>query len=378
MKVLHIIDTIAQKSGGPARSSQGLVAALNQAGIDAYLLSCSVGDEPWLMEISRFRVPSERGMKELIKKIQQTIEELHPELIHIHGIWRPESHVSTRIAKQCGIPYIVSPKGMLDPWALRQKWWKKIPAWVLYQRKDLSEAMAFHATSQQESCNIKKKGFKQEVIISPNGVAVSKVLPKRLNTVAKKKTALFLSRLHPGKGLMKLVETWGRIRPSGWQMRVVGFDGYGEKSRVMHRLEELHISDWIFEDPMNDRDKWQAFADADLFIHPSNSENFGISIAEALYAGLPVITTKGAPWEELETKKCGWWIDLPAEGSNPSTWKELDDALLKAIHLSDDERREMGLRGRKLVEEQYTWDAVVKKMVEGYERVLALSQDVLD
>jgi glycosyltransferase involved in cell wall biosynthesis len=128
---------------------------------------------------------------------------------------------------------------------------------------------------------------------------------------------------------------------------------------------------------MNDRDKWQAFADADLFIHPSDSENFGISIAEALYAGLPVITTKGAPWEELEMKKCGWWIDLPAEGSNPSTWKELDDALLKAIHLSDDERREMGLRGRKLVEEKYTWDAVVKKMVEGYERVLALSQDVL-
>ena len=369
MKVLHIIDTIAQKSGGPARSSQGLVAALNDAGVDAFLFSCCVGDKPWLMESCRFRVPSERGMKNLSNKILEVIDEITPELIHIHGIWRPEAHIATRIAKKRGMPYVVSPKGMLDPWALRQKWWKKIPAWILYQRKDLCEAMAFHATSEQEARNIRKKGFKQNVILSPNGVAVPSILPARTQKEAAKKTALFLSRLHPGKGLMRLAEAWGRVRPEGWQMRVVGFDGYGEKARVMRRLEELGIGDWVFEDPMNDGDKWQAFVDADLFVHPSNSENFGISIAEAMYAGLPVITTKGAPWQELETNKCGWWIDLPPQVDGAADWQALDSALIEAMRLGDDERVQMGERGRKLVEEKYTWSAVVKRMVEGYREI---------
>jgi glycosyltransferase involved in cell wall biosynthesis len=103
---------------------------------------------------------------------------------------------------------------------------------------------------------------------------------------------------------------------------------------------------------------------------PSYTENFGGVVIDALSLGLPVLASKSTPWEILEEASCGWQFDLDADS--------LCEALLKFIDKTDDERREMGLRGRKLVEEQYTWDAVVKKMVEGYERVLALSQDVLD
>lgn len=362
MKVLHIIDTIAKKNGGPSRSSQGLIQALNHAGVAAHLLSCAVGDEPWLMDRNFFVAPSAPGLSALKAFLIQTIQQLQPDLIHLHGIWRPENHIAVSVARAFKIPYLFSPRGMLDPWALRQKWWKKVPAWWLYQYRDLKGACAFHATAELEAGNIRKKGFRQPVIICQNGVAVPEKLPARSSDAGTPKTALFLSRLHPGKGLMRLAEAWGRLRPQGWRMRVVGFDGYGEKARVTARLNELNIADWVFEEPMDDVKKWQAFADADLFIHPSASENFGISIAEALFSGLPVITTKGAPWEELETHRCGWWIDL---GVDP-----LAEALKAATDSTLDVLQDMGQRGHRLIAEKYTWPSIGKKMAGAYENLL--------
>lgn len=362
MTVLHIIDTIAKKNGGPSRSSQGLIQALNGAGAEAYLLSCAVGDEPWLMNRARFLAPTEPGLSALKTFLIQTIQRLQPELIHLHGIWRPENHIAVKVAQSFKIPYLFSPRGMLDPWALRQKWWKKMPAWGLYQYWDLKGACAFHATADLEAGNIRKKGFKQPVIVCQNGVAVPETLPQRTPGAGTPKTALFLSRLHPGKGLMRLAEAWGRIRPQGWRMRVVGFDGYGEKARVTERLNELGISDWVFEEPMDDNRKWHAFVDADLFIHPSASENFGISIAEALFSGLPVITTKGAPWAELQTRDCGWWIDIGVE--------PLAEALREATALPDDVRQAMGQRGHRLIVDKYTWPSIGNQMAQAYKHLL--------
>jgi glycosyltransferase involved in cell wall biosynthesis len=121
---------------------------------------------------------------------------------------------------------------------------------------------------------------------------------------------------------------------------------------------------------LNDDAKWDAYDRADLFVLPTYSENFGIVVAEALWAGVPVITTKGTPWSELEEYKCGKWIDLPAEGSNPSAWDALDNALAGAMLMSEKELGEMGERGKKLVEEKYAWEAVCGAMVKGYKEIL--------
>jgi glycosyltransferase involved in cell wall biosynthesis len=138
---------------------------------------------------------------------------------------------------------------------------------------------------------------------------------------------------------------------------------------------------FIFTGALNDDEKWATYANADLFVLPSHDENFGISVAEALWAGVPVITTKAAPWSEIEGEaasdnsklstlnshlKCGWWIDLPSKSSNPSSWEALDDALIDAMSLSDVERAEMGKRGRALVKEKYTWKAVSLAMISEY------------
>ncbi len=142
-------------------------------------------------------------------------------------------------------------------------------------------------------------------------------MPKRKTKRANVKIALFLSRLHPGKGLMDLVGAWQRVRPEGWKMRVIGPDVCGHKAEVMAAVRDAKLESMFeFAGELNDDEKWQEYVDADLFIHPTHSENFGISVAEALAAGVPVITTKGAPWEELmeESGRCGWWVDIGVEG----------------------------------------------------------------
>ena len=132
---------------------------------------------------------------------------------------------------------------------------------------------------------------------------------------------------------------------------------------------------FIFTGALNDDAKWDAYDRADLFVLPTYSENFGIVVAEALWAGVPVVTTKGTPWSELEEYKCGKWIDLPDGGSTPLTWNVLDDALVSVMLMSDAERGEVGKRGRKLVEEKYTWEAVVHAMINGYNTMFKIKDN---
>ena len=146
-------------------------------------------------------------------------------------------------------------------------------------------------------------------------------------------------------------------------MLVVGPDSYGHKKEVISKIKELGIADqWEFREAMDDTEKWVAYRSADILVHPSVSENFGITIVEGLAAELPVITTKGTPWGELEKHKCGWWIDI---GVDP-----LAKALKEVTEKEDDKLREIGKRGRKLVEDKYTWDAVCSTLINGYKELL--------
>lgn len=359
MRVIHVISGISRSSGGPARSSQGLVAALNAAGVEAWLVSCAVGERPWLSGVTRFRAPDRPGLWALRAFFRDLFEELRPDLVHLHGIWQPQIHLAACAARALGIPYIIAPRGMLDPWAMRQKWWKKCIAWVVYQKADLRKAVALQATAELEATHIRRNGFRQPLLVIPNGVAVPARLPMREATSSAVRTALFLSRLHPGKRLLDLAEAWGRVRPTGWRMRVVGFDNYGEKARVQARLKTLGVSgEWTFEDALDDEAKWQAYVDADLFLHPSVSENFGISIAEALYAGLPVVATTGTPWQELVAEGCGWWI--------APTLDALAETLGTATSLPSETLREMGMHGHALIARNYVWSAIGTKMAKAY------------
>lgn len=360
MKVLHVAIDIPPASGGPTRSIKGLCRALAVSGIKVGLLVLHGRDEfdnPCGVDVHY----CEDGID-----VAQLVKQY--ELVHIHALWRCCLHNVVSACRKAKVPYVISPRGMLDPWALSVKPHRKRIARILFQDRDLRGAAAIHATAEAEAEHIRAAGFANRIIISPNGVD----LPEEgINTKGEggrkkkeggKKIALFLSRLHPGKGLMTLAEAWARVCPQGWVMRVVGPDSYGHKSEVIAKLRSLGIEgDWQFRDMVDDKEKWREYATADLLVHPSVSENFGITIAEGLVAGLPVICTKGTPWSDIEDLKCGWWIDIGTEA--------LAAALEEATSLDDAMRHEMGDRGYILVHEKYTWNAAAKAMVEGYAEI---------
>ena len=377
MKVVHVIQRISCDSGGPSRSVQGLVAGLNAMCVETWLMTLSHGDEPWIDGVTRFVNGG---------RFEEVVQMVGPDIVHLHGLWSMALHRCAAVCRRLGIKYVVAPRGMLEPWSLRQKWLKKRVARWLYQDKDLKCAAALHATAKSEAEQFRKLGFRNPIIVSPNGVNVHKeslVVSRKSLVGDRKRRVLFVSRMHPKKGVLELVEAWAKLSSASsvcsvvkdWSCELVyTVNGDSEReyeAKVKAKVKESGLEDqFIFTGALNDDEKWKAYARADLFVLPTYSENFGIVVAEALWAGVPVITTKGTPWGELETTKCGKWIDLPAEGSNPSAWPVLVAALREMMSLSDDERRQMGARGRSLVEEKYTWDAVVKTMLKGYEEVL--------
>jgi glycosyltransferase involved in cell wall biosynthesis len=404
MKILHIVPGIDPKSGGPARSITGLCRALAQSGVEVTLFVHSPEHVMSNPSGVRFLAGRGVGLMKIWQDAARVMDEVNPDIIHLHGLWMPSSHAAFCLAYRRNIPVMLSVRGGLAPWALRQKAWKKKLAMLLYQRRDLQRTMCFHATAEQEALNIRAQGLKQPICVIPNGVDLPENMPQRSQTRKRMKTALFLSRLHPGKGLLDLVQAWARTRPSGWRMRIVGPDVCGHKAEVQAEIERLGLRD-VFEfiGELDDEAKWPEYVDADLFVHPSHSENFGISIAEALAAGVPVITTKGTPWQELQgspasskilkcessivggditadgakkstedednsrtleissfrTSRCGWWIDIGVE--------PLVEALREAMTLTDEERYQMGLTGRRLIDAKYTWPAIGQQMKQAYE-----------
>jgi len=280
---------------------------------------------------------------------QRLITCIRPNLIHLHGIWPPFLAIVAFVARKNNIPYVISPHGCLDPWALNIKRLKKLVAFWLYQSSVLRDASMFVVTSEPERRSVRRLGLKQPVAIVPIGVDMPAVVESRGK--ADVRTLLFLSRIHPGKGLLDLVEAWATVRRPGWRIVIAGGDEGGHQAQVENLILQKGLeSDFIWLGFVNGEFKHSCFSQADVFVLPTYSENFGIVIAESLSYGVPVITTTGAPWPGLLTNRCGWWVAPGVAG--------IASALSQALACSPDELKAMGQRGRKWVAEQYSWSKI--------------------
>ena len=285
-----------------------------------------------------------------------------PALVHLHGLWRYASIAVSRWARLARRPYIVSPHGMLEPWALAQSPWKKRCALRLYLAHSLRQAACLRATSAPEASAIRNAGFSNPIALVPNGVHCPSLLP--IQRPQTRRRALFLSRIHPKKGLLHLLRAWALLNPPLWELFIVGPDEAGHRAQAQRLAHSLGLDHAVhFLDELWGDAKIDLFLQAHLFVLPSFSENFGLVIAEALAYGLPVITTQATPWQELHEHHCGWWIQT---GIDP-----LVRALRHAFALHPAHLRDMGRRGHHLVKHRYSWEPIGQKMLEVYEWMLS-------
>jgi glycosyltransferase involved in cell wall biosynthesis len=257
---------------------------------------------------------------------------------------------------------------MLEPWALSHKRFKKQIAWRLYQEFDLKRARCHITSGETEALNLKQFALGVPVVTIPNGVDIPELVKFRQESPRaaanpRVKTALFVGRIYPIKGLPRLIEAWGRVRPEGWRLCIAGPDEAGHRKQVEKAVSVAGLGDAVsFTGPLEPELKTPAFLDADLFVLPSHSESFGMVVAEALAHGLPVLTTTATPWAILREKNCGWWVDPTVDG--------IAEALHQATRLDPAALRAMGTRGRDLVEAEFSWRRIGNRMLSTYEDVV--------
>jgi len=381
ISVLHVVASINRDIGGPAVSVPALAGSLARLDVRTTLATLDYAVHGPQLAPAGARLASMpadflaqyfRGWSPAFERLLMA-EAAGADLVHDHGLWMFPNLYARRSARRAGVPLVISPRGMLEPWSLGRSRARKFAAWWLFQRENLAAAALLHATSAAEADSIRALGLGKPVATIANGVDVPAaaslpgrgVLERRFPELAGKRWLLFLSRLHPKKGLAELLRLWAGLAPRfpAWHLVIAGpdLDGYGATVRGLVDAAQLGARTTL-TGVIDGEDRASALANAGVLVLPTHSENFGIVVAEALAHGTPVLTTRGAPWGELVAQRCGWWVEL----AEPA----LEAALTEALGASPEELKEMGARGRELVASRYSWDSSAIAMKAAYEWLL--------
>jgi glycosyltransferase involved in cell wall biosynthesis len=356
MKVLHITDSIDKSTGGPARSVPQTCIELARLDVTIELATQESSDMVNLVERAHLTVRYRSIWGLFLYGSRLSRKDV--DLIHLQHIWNPYIQVMAFWAYRKNIPYIITPRGMLEPWIMAHNPWKKKIAFFLYQKKAIERAAHIHATAQMEANNIKALGFNNPITIIPNGIDLSEVIESKKHYGTKK--MVFLSRIHPKKGIELLIDAWRNCDTQGWSLEIAG---NGEETYITNLSQSANdLENVQFVGAKYGKAKWDFLRSADVMVLPSYSENFGIVVAEALSIGVPVITTRGTPWEDLEKYCCGWWIELSV--------RTLEDTIVKAFQTPIEVLDIMGSKGQKLVAKKYEIKAVASKINDLYKKIL--------
>ena len=364
MKILSFVSSLDMSSGGPSRSVPMLVKGLAELGVDITLMTIrSENMNIHALEgtTAKLKVLSPSFSR---KEIAKYLADERFELIQIQSVWEMPYHKVILEARKQNIPYIVTPRGMLEPWSLSQKKWKKKLAWWLYQRNDVQKSACVFTTAKMEAEHVCKLGITTRKAVIPNGIETD-AYPCKSSVEGVKKQVLFLSRVHVKKGIELLFEAWKRLHSDyvDWQLLVIG-NGEAEYIHSLeNRVESLGLKDSIkILPPVFGEAKIKVYQESAIFCLPSFSENFGMVIAEAMSCGTPVITTTNCPWEILNETNTGWCVDLSVEN--------LEHALREAMGMDANALYDIGQRASKLIYDNFDYRSVTRKTLRLYEWLL--------
>ena len=372
MRILHVVAGLPAAGGGLADAVARMAREACQLGHDVTIATVAGRDDPLAsaareaeaagVRIVRHEPSAPRAIyfsRHMLRGLAALAA--RADVVHVHSNWTFPVWWGCQTAISAGRPLVMSPHGCLDPVRLAHSAWKKRLAGAL-DRRCLRQADAIHATSEAERDWIEQYvGGRPRIEVIPIGVDLP-ALRETANPAERTRTVLSLGRLHPLKGHDLLLKAWPiamqALGPNArWALMIAGPDEQGTRAGLERQAQGLGLGDVQFAGPLYGAEKDRAIANADLFVLPSRSENFGIVVAEALAAGVPAITTKGTPWQEIDGS-CGWWVDANAHA--------IAAALAAAMRLTDAERAAMGARGRALVEAKYQWASVGQAMVRMY------------
>jgi glycosyltransferase involved in cell wall biosynthesis len=370
---LHFTQSLEPLQGGGLGSSAvALHGQMRAMGLSSVLCSTCGGTPQCpaegILEFRRLRPDFIYYSPAMQRQAPQLVHEA--DVLHGHGLYVGTNYVFGKEARRQGKSLVYHVHGFFEPWILNRSRWKKRLAHWLFEDANFRHARLWRALTSKEADQIRSHGIKAPIVVAPNGLDPAE-FPKPADLNAPIETpliknlsksvlrVLFLGRVHPKKGLDLLLPAWAKLSAltKDWQLVIAGPDEQGYLTQVRELARSLGLQDQIvFTGPVTGQSKINLLHSSDLFVLPSYSEGFPVSVLEAMACGLPVIATRACNFPDIAGADAGWECDAVVDS--------LAEALKMALQASESERWKRGQNGRRLVETHYTWPVIIKTLQE--------------
>ena len=380
MKILHTVAGLFEGTGGPVASITSLCSGLAARGHEVTLLTGAGPLHPAVRAMSpsvcvRTETLGSYWLGHWSKRFRAACleEASRADIVHDHGVWLTTNRSSIRMALRAGRPIVRSPRGMLSPWAIRRRGLLKAVLWHLVERRLFDKTTLIHATSDLEAKDVRRRGITTQMAVIPNGIDVGvEYAPLRIEAARKagapealgKRLVLFLGRIHVVKGLHLLCEAWSALPSSSPALLLLAGPGDPASVRTLRRWSANQNGPPAqYIGPVNGDQKLRLLSSAWVVVLPSLSENYAMSIAEALACSTPVITSTETPWAGVAAGGCGWVIAPMAQA--------LGGALQEALEVTPEQHETMRLRAREFVEKYHALSDTVSRMEDCYQGAIS-------